>query len=205
MRLRHFLDFLFPLRSDEKIVCGIETSAFLELLRPELVPETRPGTASLLPFHRPEVRAVLHEAKYHGNPRSFELLGLALREYLADLDLMRAQDVSVVPIPLGRARQKERGFNQVEEVVKYALRELPFRLEPALLVRVRDTASQVSLPRHEREKNMRGAFLSADAVTPASTYLLVDDVITTGATLQAAVTALTEAGATYVIPIALAH
>lgn len=199
-----FLDFLFPPRVDEATLRGVSLDDFLTRLSPRLMSETRPGTVALLPFSVPAVRAALHEAKYHGSEQAFTYLAAALTDYLTDADerLTRAR---IVPVPLGRARLKERGFNQVEEVARRAVQKLSIPVETDLLLRVRETASQVSLPRHEREKNMRGAFRAAHALDPSDTYILLDDVITTGATLQAAIDALKDAGAQHIVPLALAH
>lgn len=203
------LELLFPPRVDEVTLRGIATEEFLSLVRPTLVLETRPETISLLSFGVPAVRAAIHEAKYHGNSRAFKLLGLALADYLRDTDGPRGLRESVIiPLPLGKKRRRERGFNQIDEVARAALQSLgaghAYRIDSSLLLRTRETASQVSLPRREREKNMRGAF-TAERADPTATYFIIDDVITTGATLQAAIDALEEAGATQIIPLALAH
>jgi len=207
-----WLDFLFPPRVDEIALRDISPDDFLALLAPRLVPETRPGTVALFPFSAPSVRSALHEAKYRGSERAFRLLALALTEYLRDFDDENygfRKSVIIVPVPLGKERRKERGFNQIEEVARRAAREIEIQIEPDLLIRVRETISQVSLPRREREENMRGAFRVAEddarRINPSHTYIVVDDVITTGATLQAAVDALQKAGAVKIIPLALAH
>ncbi|MFZ1075744.1 MAG: phosphoribosyltransferase family protein [Minisyncoccia bacterium] len=101
--------------------------------------------------------------------------------------------------------EKKRGFNQTEEIANRAAKLAGCTVDRALLIRARETASQVSLPRREREKNMRGAFGAAHPADPSRTYILIDDVVTTGATLQAAIDALKAAGARHIIPLALAH
>ena len=159
------------------------------------------------------MRAAIHEAKYHGSTRAFTLLALALTDYLRDCDDVgrRTSYICIVPVPLSRERQKERGFNQVEEVARRAARELDIAVHATLLERTRDTVSQVSLPRGQREENMRGAFIVSPKldkqgrINPSHTYILIDDVITTGATLQAALDALRDEGALHIIPLALAH
>ena len=205
--MMRFLDFLFPPRVDERVLRDISADAFLALVAPELVPETRPGTVALLPFHASSVRAAIHEAKYHGSERAFAFLGSALADYLRDCDDVGRSTsyIVLVPVPLGRQRRKERGFNQAEEVAKRAAKELDLDVDAALLTRVRETTSQISLPREEREKNLHGAFSAAHQADPTYTYILVDDVLTTGATLQAAIDALRDAGAEHLIPLALAH
>ncbi len=203
-------DMLFPPRVDEMILRDIAGDDFLRHLSPRLVPVTRPGTVALSPFSEAAVRAAVHEAKYHGTGRAFDLLARSLADYLRDAD-EQAHTIVIIPIPLGQARRNERGFNQSEEIARRALRLLSeegahgFALETGLLVRTRETASQVSLQRREREENMRGAFGAAHPANPAHLYIIIDDVVTTGATLQAAVDALREAGAVHIVPLALAH
>ena len=209
----HLFDFLFPPRADEEALRGVPDDEFLAKAAPRLVPETRPGTVALLSFGDASVRAAIHEAKYHGSARAFRLLGSVLADYLRDADDVgrTTSNTYLVPVPLGKERLKERGFNQAEEVAKQAARELGIGIETGLLLRVRETASQVSLPRGAREKNMRGAFLVSPKleergrINPAYTYIVIDDVLTTGATLQACIDALKGAGAEHVIPLALAH
>lgn len=201
-------DFLFPPRADEVVLRSISTDDFLALMNPRLVPETRPATVALLPFSDQRVRAAIHEAKYHGSERAFKLLALALTDYLHDADDLRNTRfhlVFLVPVPLGKTRRKERGFNQVEEVARLVEKELKIQIESDILVRTRETVSQISLQRSDREENMRGAFRATRHADTSCTYILIDDVITTGATLQSAINALQKAGAEHIIPLALAH
>ncbi len=208
--MTRFFDFLFPPRADEAILRDVSPDEFLALLVPCVVPATHPDIVALLPFPDLHVRAAIHEAKYHGSQKAFELLGIVLAEYLRDSDEGFRKPL-IVPVPLGKERRLERGFNQVEEIVRCALRSLseeglcPFVFESHLLERIRETESQVSLERHRRATNMHGAFKATHPADSARTYILIDDVITTGATLGAAIHALTAAGATHIIPLALAH
>lgn len=198
------LDFLFPPRVDEAALRALSDDAFFALASPRLISATRPETVALLPFKEPPVRAAVHEAKYHGSARALTLLATVLADFLRERD-EGFRSCIVVPVPLGALRRKERGMNQAEEIARRAAHEFGGTVDAGLLLRVRETASQVSLPRHKREENMRSAFKAARAANPALSYVLVDDVVTTGATLQAAIDALTEAGASHIIPIALAH
>ena len=206
--MMRFFDFLFPPRVDETVLREVSLDEFLALLAPRSVSMTRPNTIALLPFSDAKVRAAIHEAKYHGSEEAFQLLAGALVEYLRDSD-ERLCTPCIVPVPLGKGRHRERGFNQVHEVVLRALRSLgeegEITIDATLLKRVHETTSQVSLPRHSRAANMRGAFRAVRPVDPACTYIIIDDVITTGATLQAAIDALVAAGAKHIISLALAH
>ena len=204
-----FFDFLFPPRADELVLRGISDDEFLAKIAPRLVPATRPGTVALLPFNDSRVRSAVHEAKYRGSKRALRLFGSALADYLRDMDDVgrTTSYIYLVPVPLGKERRTERGFNQAEEIARGALRGLDdrFILNINLLERVKETQTQVSLERRKREENMRGAFKATRRADPAYTYIVIDDVLTTGATLQAAVDALADAGAEHIIPLALAH
>ncbi|MGD0328466.1 MAG: phosphoribosyltransferase family protein [Minisyncoccia bacterium] len=74
-----------------------------------------------------------------------------------------------------------------------------------MLIRLRETDSQVALPHRKREENMRGAFKATRRADPARTYIILDDILTTGATLQAAIDVLKKSGAEHIVPLALAH
>lgn len=202
MRLRHWFDFLFPPRASEIALRDVSHDTFLAIIAPRMTPHTRPETTTLLPFQDISVRSAIHEAKYHGSEHAFELLAATLAEYLGAGEFYKP---IIVPIPLGKERSKGRGFNQVEEILKRAVGGLPVEVDTTLLKRTRETVSQVSLPRHKREENMRGAFKAMIPPDPLRTYIVIDDVITTGATLQAAINALQESGAKHIIPLALAH
>ncbi len=204
LHLKRWLDFLFPPRPDEIILRGSTRDAFLLLLDPQIIRVTVPETVALLPFNNNFVRSAIHEAKYHGSERAFEFLSAVLVKYLREKTLS-ARKITFIPLPLGTKRKKERGYNQVEEMLKRVAKELPIEIDPIFLTRARETVSQVSLPRHEREVNMRNAFKAVRLAETEITYVIIDDVVTTGATLQAAINALRDAGATHIIPLALAH
>ena len=195
---------LFPLRADAAALRAQSSDEFLACVAPQLLSATHPATVALLPFSEPVVRAAIHEAKYHGSDRAFALLAETLVEYLLEAD-DTARNPIVVPVPLGKKRRKERGFKQIEEVLNRAAKACSIEINTAILVRTRETVSQVSLPRHLRKENMRGAFRAAHEADPSRTYILIDDVITTGATLQSAIDALVAAGAKRIVPLALAH
>lgn len=198
------LDMLFPPRADDMALHAVSADDFLSFVDPRIIPATRPATVALLPYSQPAVRSAIHEAKYHGSERAFTLLTQALVAYLSESD----DDVGtpiVVPVPLGKERRKERGYNQIEEILRRASKECKVAIDDSILIRTRETVSQVSLSQHMREENMRGAFAVTHSADPSRTYMVIDDVLTTGATLQAAIEALREAGATHIAPIALAH
>ncbi len=104
----------------------------------------------------------------------------------------------LLPVPLAAARLRERGYNQAWELARRLARALACPADARLLLRIKDTSHQLSLPRDQRAANVRGGF----AVEPARRHelqgrhvTLVDDVMTTGATLAEASGALRQAGA----------
>lgn len=117
----------------------------------------------------------------------------------------------LVPVPVAPSRLAERGFNQAWELACALLRRTPHPRPLALadaLVRVRDTPDQHSLPRAQRLQNLRGAFAAHPqhgAALAGTQVLLVDDVSTTGATLEAAAQSLLDGGAARVQALVLAR
>jgi ComF family protein len=101
----------------------------------------------------------------------------------------------VVPIPLHSRRLRERGFNPAVVIAREMARELSAPLLARSLVRVRDTPSQTGLGRRERRRNVAGAFRCRLEPSGQAPVLLVDDVITTGSTLEEAARILLRAGA----------
>lgn len=193
------LDLLFPRKDTALIVERITDIEFGKLVSPVV---TESGVVALLPYRHPHVRACVIEAKFHRNAKAISLLANVLKEYVAaleeDSEAFDTLSYMVVPIPLSAARQRERGYNQVEEVVRSA----GLSYETALLKRIRDTRPQTSLPRSARIENVKDAFALAHEPSPARTYILVDDVFTTGATLASAARSME---GTPCVRLALAH
>jgi ComF family protein len=104
-----------------------------------------------------------------------------------------ASPAVLVPVPLGRHRLRQRGYNQACAVAGSlgAMWKMP--VIESILVRSRETKTQTELSPEERMRNVSGAFV-ATPPTSRSSIILIDDVLTTGATLVAAAEALAEAG-----------
>lgn len=150
----------------------------------------------------PLLRA-LHRLKFHGQPAWAGPLGTMLASSLV---LGEGWD-ALVPVPLHPMRLRQRGYNQSTLLARFARARLPSPrppLRPRWLQRPRDTTPQHRLPAADRQHNLRGAFVAPhpDRVL-GRRILLIDDVTTTGATLNAARSALTAAGAAEVGALAL--
>lgn len=111
----------------------------------------------------------------------------------------------VVPVPLHPARLRQRGFNPAALLARSLARAHDVSVAPCALERVRDTPSQTGLGRRARARNVAGAFrVRREARIPARVWL-VDDVVTTGATLREAARALRHAGARRIVAICAAR
>ena len=150
------------------------------------------------------MRELIHKLKYGDRHDARRLFGRWLRqagaEILADADL-------IVPVPLHRWRLFRRRFNQAAILAQEVARETKIPCDPLSLVRVRWTPSQVGLSPTERQRNLAGAFAVAARAREqiaGRNLVLVDDVITTGATVSACARVLKRAGAGRVDVLALA-
>jgi ComF family protein len=168
-----------------------------------------------LPFTHDMVRTTIHAAKYGRHTHAAHLLGRTLAPFVAE-ELADRRMLGtfvrplVVPIPLHRARMRERGFNQAERIAEALIRELgedTLTLAPSALERTKNTEHQTRVSgRSERLHNMRDAFCVRESdVVRGHDVLLLDDVITTGATLRVARDTLLDAGAREVLCVAVAH
>ncbi len=110
---------------------------------------------------------------------------------------------AIVSVPMPRARERRRGYNQAELLADALSRRLGIRCDPTLLARRGESATQSTLPKRQRAGNVRGAF-TASTLVKGTSILLVDDISTTGETIRACASALSEAGASRVCAIAVA-
>lgn len=146
-----------------------------------------------LPFE-PPVRGLVHHAKYRGRQPAAAVLGALVVERLWLTLKAGPPPTLVVPVPLGRRRRRARGYNQAALLAAALARQAGAPLADRA-VRLRETAPQVGRTKDERRANVRGAFAWRGPPLHGEPVWLVDDVVTTGATLAAAATALQQAGA----------
>jgi len=125
---------------------------------------------------------------------------LALAPLMGDLliEAIRERIDLVVPVPLSRERLRERGYNQAAEIARHVARERRARLELTVVVRERNTRAQADLPWSDRARNVRGAFRCERSLDGAA-IAVIDDVMTTGATLDELAATLKRAGAARVV------
>lgn len=215
------LDVLFPPRERARSIRSISYERLSGLVHPIRIPSTEPAAVSLLPYRDHLVQAVITEAKFHDARHAQEALGGVLAAYLLEEAFVASMQpysaTILIPVPLSRERLRERGYNQAERICKAAVRTLEryrkarfatvpeISIDTTLLLRSRDTTPQTELGGRARRTNLQDAFQVARPPDPHTLYMLVDDVITTGATLSVAGAALHAAGAANILAIALAH
>ncbi len=197
------LDLFFPPSEDELRLRSV-TDEFLVHL---YTPETNNEVTSLLPYQNQVVRSVVHLVKFHAHPRATKLLGSVLEMYLSSAQT----SFVLIPIPLSGARLRKRGYNQVVNIIKQALRKPSVhQLEERVLLRQANTVPQTSLKRKERLVNVAEAFVVSSSPPVRSSLagkhiLIIDDVTTTGATLKAAQAVLAPLSPASITLLALAH
>ncbi|MBU0727883.1 hypothetical protein KKA95_04330 [Patescibacteria group bacterium] len=139
----------------------------------------------------PGIKAALKQFKYKFTQDLADYFGQVLSEKLSELGMCKNKKSVLIPVPLHRKRLNYRGFNQAELIAK----AINPNLISHLLKRVKNTSQQAKLSKEERQINLDNAFEVCDlSIDPNSIYFIVDDVCTTGSTLENCAKALKEAG-----------
>jgi ComF family protein len=130
---------------------------------------------------------LVHALKFHGRLALSQFFACALASRVTRVDV-------VIPMPLHASRLAERGFNQAVEIARQFPADISARVVPRGATRIRPTRPQADLPLAQRSRNVRGAF-ACDVDLTGARVAVVDDVMTTGATLDELAGALKRAGA----------
>lgn len=154
-------------------------------------------------YHSPVVKELIHEFKYCGMTAISSVCGELIYSRIANI--ITVKDLVIVPVPLHKKRQNHRGFNQSELLARYLSKRLNISGGNAL-ERVVNTKNQVTLSRKERFLNLEDAFVCVDReFIEGKNVLLIDDVMTTGATLNECAKILKKAGAKKVFGAVIAR
>lgn len=148
------------------------------------------------------LREAIHHLKYKGRTALVKPLGNLMATHWQQHPM--PADV-LVPVPLHAARLRERGYNQAALLARELAQRVELTVNEKTLVRKRATAPQVELSARERRENVHDAFCCCDDGLAEKRVLLIDDVCTTGATLEACALALRESGAHSVQALTLAR
>ena len=164
-------------------------------------------TCRVLTGYGGAVRTLLHGLKFErrrGN--AAPLAWLVAMADAAELTGLPLADGVVIPVPLAATRLAERGFNQVDLIFAAWCHRQKLEWQDGVLLRQRDTLPQWELDRQQRRENMNGAFIcNAPEKIHHRHILLVDDIVTTGTTLEQCAEVLCQAGAASVSAFCLAH
>src|SRR3989344_146707 len=227
--LNTILDIVFPVNCLDCGSAGSELCIRCIAEIPAAERESAKWIFSIFDYRHPSIKKALWLLKYKGKKRFAKIFAKVMHgrilEELSELSVMENfHDAILVPIPLSRQRYKERGYNQAElicnELIKLDRKnnlrhgvdeKLNFSLKKNILVKPNDTEHQARIHnRGERLKNIVGSFSVKNTLENINkiknrNIILIDDIITTGATLTEARKTLKQAGARKVIAFTVAH
>jgi len=148
------------------------------------------------------IRECIHALKYE-NRLGF---GWFFSKPLSEIVIKEGWQPDLIsPVPLSQERMRERGYNQAAQIAKPLAARLGVQYNPYSLVRIRDTKSQVGLSANQRRINVSGAFEAKTELVSGKKVLIIDDVMTTGATMAACAQAIKKAGAKSAYGVVLAR
>jgi len=186
----------FPPSPSEKRIASV----------PYLVPQPQTiasssGTKilSCAAYSEPDVHAAILLLKKHGNPTAAKLLATLLTdvllEELSERDTWNPKQTVIIPMPMSAKRKRQRGFNHVAKICTFLPRELQDRVVTTALIQTKHVPMQKTLTREERFTNVRGIFtFSHKEKIEGAHIVVIDDVVTTGATLDEATRTLQQEG-----------
>ena len=213
----HLLDLLWPKTclacsrplpggDDDTLIClRCLDSIRLEPAVLESAPDGCDRLYSACRYHG-AVKALIRRFKYDGRDYLAAFLGRLLEEAIRALCVPMDKIDAIVPVPLHPARLREREYNQAQLLAAHIGHVFHRPVDGSLLVRSRPTGTQTGLALEQRRRNVQGCFtVPCTAQCPGKMILLVDDVLTTGATAGEAARALKRAGAVKVYVLTVAH
>ena len=176
-------------------------------------PRTLPHIYVGFSYQDPVVKHTLKALKFKKRKKLAEIIGELLYERtIEDISDQHAfslkKEILLIPIPLSKKRFNERGFNQSELIARsFASRDPLFTLHTRILIRTRHTKPQSSIHlKRERLENIHGVFSVSNKISlKGKTIILIDDIVTTGATMKEAEKTLKSKGARKVFLLAVAH
>ena len=162
-------------------------------------------------YYSGPLQEAIYQIKYLKRPELAKILAFTLvPPAMALLNLQRSKDKNIdmkallIPVPLHPSKVKERGFNQAEELAHHMGERLKLKVDTSSLRRIRSTRPQFGLSRGQRRRNLEGAFKASKRLN-GQNVILVDDVLTSGATIYECAMAVSIAGGKIIGAITLAR
>ncbi|MEK7652844.1 MAG: ComF family protein [Patescibacteria group bacterium] len=212
--LNTILNLLFPFSEIRRKIESLTAEEILEKCEKAEINDDK-NTLSIFSYENQLIREMVHFLKYKGNKNVAklfaEILYSEIIEKMSEMFIFENfTNPVLVPIPLSKKKFKKRGFNQIELILK-ELKKLDteniFETDTKSLIKIKDTLSQTAVKnRRRRMENIRNCFgvNNAEKIYERN-IILIDDVLTTGATMREAKNALIKAGAKRVFCITIAH
>lgn len=151
-----------------------------------------------------EIKKLIWQLKYRKVRGAARPIGDVIMRHIESLNI-DLSSYSIIPIPLSQQRERDRGFNQSEEIAKEISSRLAIPINRDALIRARETSPQAeTTDRNERMRNVEGAFELTSENIKGTNILLIDDVHTSGSTLQEAVRILKQGGVHHIIALVAA-
>lgn len=192
---------LTPLQKNLCMVCGYPISRDTICTR---CSEKRPEYTELRSVYeyKEELRNAIHHLKYYNDLGVGEVFGSKCANHIKNL---KWKIDMIIPVPLGKKRRMERGYNQAALIAYPMALKLGIPYDSRKLQRIKETISQVEYHLEQRKQNVHEAFTASAAELAGKSVLVVDDVITTGSTIEDCARALKKAGATNVYGLSVAR
>jgi len=201
--LNYIFDFLFPPSESELELRGVTASEVFERL-PKAGKTEFPFIFSIFSYQNPLVKELVWQIKYKKNKHALDIAGYALFTRLSNID----GDVILVPVPISHSRRRERGYNQsellIKEIIKYDTSH-KFNFDFNLVKRKIDVEKQTFKNKGDRFKNTKDIFEITGTIKIQDKIIIIDDVSTTGSTINEMRNVLLEAGYSDVVGYTLAH
>jgi len=202
-------DLIFPRRPNDAAIADISPPDFYAKIPRWSDQEIYPGMKAIFRYKDPTAKAMIKEFKSSKNAHAAEIAAHALARFLKKIAV---NDAVIIPMPISKERRKKRGYNQCELILDSFKREIArditahFEIRTDILEKMRDTPKLAFQNRAARLQANKGAF---KALAPLShiekPIIVIDDVITTGSTMQSALDTVLHGGAKNAIGIGIAH
>ncbi|PIR38859.1 MAG: hypothetical protein COV34_00255 [Candidatus Zambryskibacteria bacterium CG10_big_fil_rev_8_21_14_0_10_42_12] len=205
------IDFIFPEPPVTKSVRAFTDVDFATL--PQATTPQQEHVYSLWNYQNPLVKEIIWQIKFYENDALVRKTAPYLKDLiytiLFDDVLSESRSYIMIPIPISKQRRKERGYNQSEYIAQETcnlLNTTDITYNPSLLIKHKETKHQTGESRKSRLMCLKDSFKVTDAnLLHGKNIILIDDVVTTGATLKEAVDTLRKSGARTIICFTLAH